>query len=71
MPIRRAGPRDGGGAAGWLFYVALAAGAATLVGWWLSGDPEGGRDRAATVLVIACPHDLGLAIPLVIAIGTS
>ena len=58
-------------AAAILFYVALAAGAITLVGWWLLGDPEGALVRTATVLVIACPHALGLAIPLVIAISTS
>ena len=58
-------------AAALLFYVALAAGAFTLVGWWLLGDPEGALIRTATVLVIACPHALGLAIPLVIAISTS
>jgi Cu2+-exporting ATPase len=58
-------------AAGILFYVALAAGAITLMFWWLRGDPEGALVRTATVLVIACPHALGLAIPLVIAISTS
>jgi Cu2+-exporting ATPase len=58
-------------AAALLFYVALAAGAITLVGWWVLGDPEGALVRTATVLVIACPHALGLAIPLVIAISTS
>ena len=58
-------------AAAVLFYVALAAGAITLVGWWLLGDPEGALVRTATVLVIACPHALGLAIPLVIAISTT
>ena len=58
-------------AAAVLFYVALAAGTVTLVGWWLLGDPEGALVRTATVLVIACPHALGLAIPLVIAISTS
>ena len=58
-------------AAGLLFYIALAAGAVTLVVWWLLGDPEGALIRTATVLVIACPHALGLAIPLVIAISTS
>ncbi len=58
-------------AAALLFYVALLAGALTLVGWWLLGDPEGALVRTATVLVIACPHALGLAIPLVIAISTS
>jgi Cu2+-exporting ATPase len=58
-------------AAALLFYVALAAGAVTLVTWWALGDPEGALIRTATVLVIACPHALGLAIPLVIAISTS
>jgi P-type Cu2+ transporter len=58
-------------AAALLFYIALAAGAITLVAWWALGDPEGALVRTATVLVIACPHALGLAIPLVIAISTS
>ena len=58
-------------AAALLFYIALTAGAVTLVVWWLLGDPEGALIRTATVLVIACPHALGLAIPLVIAISTS
>ncbi len=58
-------------AAAILFYVALAAGTITLVFWWVAGDPEGALVRTATVLVIACPHALGLAIPLVIAISTS
>ena len=58
-------------AAALLFYVALAAGGLTLVAWWLMGDLEGALVRTATVLVIACPHALGLAIPLVIAISTS
>jgi Cu2+-exporting ATPase len=59
-------------AAAILFYVALAAGTITLVFWWIvAGDPEGALVRTATVLVIACPHALGLAIPLVIAISTS
>jgi Cu2+-exporting ATPase len=58
-------------AAALLFYIALAAGTITLVGWWLLGDAEGALLRTATVLVIACPHALGLAIPLVIAISTS
>jgi Cu2+-exporting ATPase len=58
-------------AAALLFYVAIAAATVTLVYWWLAGDPEGALVRTATVLVIACPHALGLAIPLVIAISTS
>ncbi len=58
-------------AAAILFYVAVASGAITLIYWWLSGDKEHALIRAATVLIIACPHALGLAIPLVIAISTS
>ncbi len=58
-------------AAALLFYVALIAGAVTVAFWWLQGDREGALVRTATVLVIACPHALGLAIPLVIAISTS
>ena len=58
-------------AAAILFYVAVVSGAVTLVYWWAAGDPEAALTRAATVLVIACPHALGLAIPLVIAISTS
>ena len=58
-------------AAAILFYVALAAAAITLVVWWFIGDLEGALIRTSTVLVIACPHALGLAIPLVIAISTS
>jgi P-type Cu2+ transporter len=58
-------------AAALLFYVALGAGSLTLLAWWLLGDEEGALVRTATVLVIACPHALGLAIPLVIAISTS
>jgi P-type Cu2+ transporter len=58
-------------AAALLFYVALAAGAITLVTWTLLGEVDDGLVRTATVLVIACPHALGLAIPLVVAISTS
>jgi Cu2+-exporting ATPase len=58
-------------AAAVLFYVALVAGVVTLAYWWIVGDREGALVRTATVLVIACPHALGLAIPLVIAISTS
>jgi Cu2+-exporting ATPase len=58
-------------AAALLFYVALVAAAITLVVWWIRGDLEGALIRTTTVLVIACPHALGLAIPLVIAISTS
>ena len=58
-------------AAAILFYVAVASGAITLTYWWLSGDRAHALIRTATVLIIACPHALGLAIPLVIAISTS
>ena len=58
-------------AAAILFYVAVAAGTITFAYWWFSGDKEHALIRTATVLIIACPHALGLAIPLVIAISTS
>jgi Cu2+-exporting ATPase len=58
-------------AAAILFYVAVAAGAITFIYWSISGDKEHAMIRMATVLIIACPHALGLAIPLVIAISTS
>ncbi|HEV3059408.1 MAG TPA: HAD-IC family P-type ATPase, partial [Vicinamibacterales bacterium] len=58
-------------AAAILFYIAVASGAMTFSYWWLSGDKAHALTRTATVLVIACPHALGLAIPLVIAISTS
>ena len=58
-------------AAAILFYVALASAIVTFAYWWLVGDRAGALVRTATVLVIACPHALGLAIPLVIAISTS
>lgn len=58
-------------AAAILFYVALVAGVLTLIVWMALGDPEEALIRTATVLVIACPHALGLAIPLVIAISTT
>src|SRR5690606_16339793 len=54
-----------------LFYVAMAAGAATFAVWTLLGDLASGVVRTVTVLVIACPHALGLAIPLVVAITTA
>jgi Cu2+-exporting ATPase len=58
-------------AAAILFYVALSAAAITFAFWWIDGDRAGALVRTATVLVIACPHALGLASPLVIAISTS
>jgi P-type Cu2+ transporter len=59
-------------AAGWLFYIALAVAAITAVAWTLAtGFNVDVVARVATVLVIACPHALGLAIPLVVAITTA
>ncbi|MBD5785366.1 heavy metal translocating P-type ATPase [Cellulosimicrobium terreum] len=57
-------------AAGWLFWYALGAAALTIALWLLLGTPEQALVRAITVLVIACPHALGLAIPLVVSIST-
>lgn len=58
-------------AAALLFYVALSAGVVTYVVWFILLDPGFALERAVTVLVIACPHALGLAIPLVVALSTS
>jgi Cu2+-exporting ATPase len=58
-------------AAGLLFYFAVGAGLVTVVVWLLLGEPDQAVERTVTVLVIACPHALGLAIPLVIAISTA
>jgi P-type Cu2+ transporter len=59
-------------AAYWLTIVALGAGALTLIGWVAAGAAgDFAVERVVTVLVIACPHALGLAIPLVIAISTT
>ncbi|MDB1089224.1 heavy metal translocating P-type ATPase [Streptomyces sp. ACA25] len=57
-------------AAGWLFWFALAAAAVTMTVWLLLGFPDSALVRTITVLVIACPHALGLAIPLVVSIAT-
>ena len=57
-------------AAGWLFWFALIAAAITAVVWTLLGMPDEAVVRTITVLVIACPHALGLAIPLVVSIAT-
>jgi P-type Cu2+ transporter len=54
-----------------LFYVALAAALLTFVLWWALGDVDTAITSTVTVLVIACPHALGLAIPLVIALSTA
>jgi Cu2+-exporting ATPase len=57
-------------AAGWLFWFALAAAAITATVWLSLGMPGDAIVRTVTVLVIACPHALGLAIPLVVSIAT-
>jgi len=57
-------------AAGWLFWFALGAGILTAIVWTVIGQPDEAVVRTITVLVIACPHALGLAIPLVVSIAT-
>ncbi|WP_406727436.1 heavy metal translocating P-type ATPase [Streptomyces sp. GD-15H] len=57
-------------AAGWLFWFALGSAAVTAGVWSLVGMPDTAVVRTITVLVIACPHALGLAIPLVVSIAT-
>ncbi|MDX1449785.1 MAG: HAD-IC family P-type ATPase, partial [Acidimicrobiia bacterium] len=58
-------------AAALLFYVAIASAAITVVAWLAVGSPNDAVVRTVAVLVIACPHALGLAIPLVTSISTS
>ena len=58
-------------AAALLFYVAVAVAVVTLLAWLAVGQPDAAVARTITVLVIACPHALGLAIPLVTSISTS
>ncbi|MEV0248625.1 heavy metal translocating P-type ATPase [Nocardia sp. NPDC050712] len=57
-------------AAAWLFWFAAGAAALTALVYLLLGQPETAVTRTITVLVIACPHALGLAIPLVVSIAT-
>ncbi len=57
-------------AAAMLFWFALVAAVITLTVWSIFGTPEDAITRTITVLVIACPHALGLAIPLVVSIAT-
>jgi len=54
-----------------LFYAALSVGIITYIGWFFFGNSDIALERTVTVLVIACPHALGLAIPLVVALSTS
>ncbi|WP_416377300.1 copper-translocating P-type ATPase [Algoriphagus sp. C2-6-M1] len=59
-------------AASWLFYIALGAGITTLIVWLSLGkDFEYALERMVTVMIISCPHALGLAVPLVVAISTA
>ena len=59
-------------AAGWLFYIALAAAILTAIAWTIADTFNiEVLNRVVTVLVIACPHALGLAVPLVVAITTA
>jgi len=59
-------------AAFYLTFIALGAALLTWIGWWMAGESTGFiLERIVTVLVIACPHALGLAIPLVTAISTT
>ncbi|WP_337019404.1 copper-translocating P-type ATPase [Oceanobacillus massiliensis] len=58
-------------AAKWLFYVAVVSGILTIAYWTTTGDFEFALERMVTVLIIACPHALGLATPLVTSRSTS
>jgi Cu2+-exporting ATPase len=59
-------------AAKWLFYLALSAGLITLLVWLLLGyEFDTALERMITVMVISCPHALGLAAPLVVAVSTA
>ena len=60
-------------AAAWLTYIALAVGFGTFFVWWLMLDAslQFALERMVTVMVVACPHALGLAVPLVVAVSTS
>jgi Cu2+-exporting ATPase len=59
-------------AAFWLTVVAVTVGVATLVAWLVAGrDVQFSIERMATVMVITCPHALGLAIPLVVSVSTT
>lgn len=59
-------------AAAWLFYIALGAGILTFLAWLSLGESlDYALERTVTVMIISCPHALGLAVPLVVAISTS
>ncbi len=57
--------------AAWLFYLATGVALLTFGAWWIIAGPGEAVSRSVTVLVIACPHALGLAIPLVVSISTT
>ncbi|MCA1169851.1 heavy metal translocating P-type ATPase [Rothia kristinae] len=57
-------------AAAWLFWFALGAAVITAIVWFALGRPDDAVVRTVSVLVIACPHALGLAIPLVVSLAT-
>lgn len=57
--------------ASWLFYIALTIAVVSLLIWWVTSGLTTALPRAVTVLIIACPHALGLATPLVVARSTS
>src|SRR5213596_943311 len=59
-------------AAMWLTLIAIATGVTTLVAWLIGGRTfDFALERMVTVMVITCPHALGLAVPLVVAVSTS
>lgn len=59
-------------AAKWLTIIALVSGIATFLYWWLNGESIAfSMERMVTVIVICCPHALGLAVPLVVAKSTA
>lgn len=59
-------------AAMWLTLIAIGGGTATLLGWLAAGSPfDFALSRMVTVMVITCPHALGLAIPLVVSVSTA
>ncbi|EOX2715835.1 copper/silver-translocating P-type ATPase CopB [Enterococcus faecium] len=55
----------------WLFYIALIVGILAFIAWLFLTDLPNALERMVTVFIIACPHALGLAIPLVVARSTS
>lgn len=59
-------------AAKWLFYIAIIVGVITLIAWLLVGRSTSfALERMVTVMIITCPHALGLAVPLVVSVSTA